>query len=112
MQVSSIYSNTARLYENLRDEGIPTYADSIEVYYQKALKFNPENIEALAGLSFHYATTNDLEKRTKALDLAKKLVKVEENSRAYYVLAAAYYSLDDEKNEAISRKKAEELEEH
>ena len=66
----------------------------------------------MAGLSFHYSTSNNLEKKIISLELAKKLVKNEETSQAYYILAAAYYSLDDEKNEAIARKKAEELEEY
>ena len=100
------------MYESLQDKGISTYADSIEVYYQRALRFNQDNNEALTGLSFHYATSDNLEKRMKALELAKELVKVEKSSRSYYVLAAAYYSLDDEINEVIAIKKAEELEEH
>ncbi len=108
--VSIIYSNTARMYEDLRDKGISTYADSIEVYYQKALEFNPENTEALAGLSFHYSTSNSLEEKIISLELAKNLVKIEETSRSYYVLAAAYYSLGNYKEEDKAVNKAKLLE--
>jgi len=68
------------------------YSNTIN-FYQKALKYNPDQIQALNNLAWLYATCGDKRFRSpkKALELAKRAASLSSESYILDTLAESYY---------------------